>query len=164
MALHAKLQLSARRWRAPLWPVVLPLCDWLTGLPPSLGLSLLLLFFSSFYLLLHCTVWHLDQAECHSVPPVSVWHYSSSFSSVSRDVFRLHWGYITFSSPSVCHDMGGRLFYLADFTTWTVKCVFYHVRLPYISSCLCHSFFFYFPVTFLQGISTQIIKVRFFSF
>lgn len=74
MVLHAKLQLSARRWRAPLWPVVLPLCDWLTGrggvetssFSLSSSPSLLSLPHSK---LLHCTVWHLDQAACHSLCP-----------------------------------------------------------------------------------------------
>lgn len=68
MALHAKLQLSARLWRAPLWPVVLSLCDWLTGhggvetspFFPSSAPSLPVAFFHS--QLLYCTACHLDQA------------------------------------------------------------------------------------------------------
>lgn len=92
MALHAKLQLSARRWRAPLWPVVLPLCDWLIGQggveTSSFSLSFvpsLLLPLPAFprSLLLCRAVWHLDQAARRSLF-LSVWRNGSNFSCAVR--------------------------------------------------------------------------------
>lgn len=90
MALHAKLQLSAGLWRAPLWPVVLSLCDWLTGRGgvetpsffPPFAPSLALAFPPS--RLLNCSARHLDQAVMSTCVFWSVWHNRSSFSGGSH--------------------------------------------------------------------------------
>lgn len=144
MALHAKLQLSARRWRAPLWLVVLPICEWLTGwgggdtsLPTSIPPPLFLFFPLSISC---CTVQSDTWIRLLVTPSVLV------CSTQQQQLFiccqqRLK------TSPSlhpflinvclVCCAVlrGGRHFYLVDFTTRPVK------RL--IS--LCHSFSFISP-------------------
>lgn len=138
MALHAKLQLSARRWRAPLWPVVLPLCDWLAGwgrvetsLPPSLpSLSLLL----PFPLYISCCTVQSDAWIILCVRPyVLVLVHSSNFAPVARNV----WG---LQSVSISHQLFSgvlkerRLFLSVDFITTVEKKAFHHVL----------SFWFYF--------------------
>lgn len=93
MALHVKLQLSARRWRAPLWPVVLPLCDWLTGrgggedIPPTQlpSFSSFLPFFLFSLFAISCCAVQSD-TWIRLSPSALVWHSSSSnFLSVARD-------------------------------------------------------------------------------
>lgn len=119
MALHAKLQLSARHWRAPLWPVVLSLCDWLTGwgggrqtsLPPSLPPSILspFLSFPPSSFISCCKVSlrpglallppFLPPPAPH--PPLSLlWHNSSNFSSNVMNIWRHDTVLVQFFSAS----------------------------------------------------------------
>lgn len=152
MALHAKLQLSARRWRAPLWSVVLPLCDWLTGLgegetsslPPSFYPSLLLFSFPSLVLLVAVLYSLTPGSGCVSLPlSLSVWHNSSNFSSVARDVWGLHPVYISFSSSSVWFVISERedvfIWQILQHGLWKVL---YHVWLPSFSPSVLLSFLF----------------------
>lgn len=127
MALHAKLQLSAGRWRAPLWPVVLPLCDWLTCLGGVETSS----FFRSFALLVFLSSLLFLAAVLYSLSPGSgcrVILCTCLFGTIAATFHALPG---TSPSPhqflinaclafNLLWERRGS-FYLAEFSTWVVK-------------------------------------------